>query len=68
MSSRGGNGPPEGVWYGAEDALELLAVLEDARDALIDSRHLTVVLALELQVRQLNGKLGFGDQEGDDAS
>ncbi len=66
MSSPEGNRPPEGVWYGAEDALELLAVLEDARDALIDSRHLTVVLALELQVRQLNGKLGFGDQEGDD--
>lgn len=68
MSSAGGNGPPEGVWYGTEDALELLGVLEDARDALIDSRHLTVVLALELQVRQLNGKLGFGDEEGDDAS
>ena len=68
MSSPEANGPPEGVWYGTEDALELLAVLEDARDALIDSRHLTVVLALELQVRQLNDKLGVGDQEGDDVS
>lgn len=68
MSALGGNGPPEGVWYGMEDALDLLAVLEDARDALIDSRHLTVVLALELQVRQLNGKLGFGNQEGEDVS
>ena len=68
MSSPGANGPPQGVRYSTEDALELLAVLEDARVALIDSRHLTVVMALELQVRQLNGKLGFGDQEGDDVS
>jgi hypothetical protein len=30
-----------------DEALDLLADLEDARDALSDSRHLTVVVAVE---------------------
>lgn len=37
--------PPEEVRYSLDEALTLLAVLEDARDALIDSRHLAVVVA-----------------------
>jgi len=67
MSSAEGE-PPERVWYSIDEALELLAVLEDAYDALVDSGHLTVVLNLEPQVRGLNRRLGFhepGDEDGD---
>jgi hypothetical protein len=32
--------PPDAVSYALEEALTLLAALEDARDALIDSGHL----------------------------
>jgi hypothetical protein len=39
--------PPREIWYAFEDALELLGVLEDARDALTDSGHLAVVVAIE---------------------
>jgi hypothetical protein len=52
--------PPRHVWYSLEEALELLAALEDARDALIDSGHLAVV-ALETQVRELSHRLEFDD-------
>jgi hypothetical protein len=31
------------VAYSSEESLDLLAVLEDARDALVDSDHLAVV-------------------------
>jgi hypothetical protein len=44
--------------------LGLLADLEDARDALIDSRQLAVVVGVERQIRELGRKLGFED-EGD---
>ena len=57
--------PPSHVSYGLDGALLLLAVLEDARDVLTDSRHLTVVVGIEDQVRLLNRKLGFDDPEGD---
>ena len=58
--------PPRHVWYSLEEALELLAVLEDARDALTDSGHLVVVVDVEAQVRDLNRRLDFADPEGDD--
>jgi len=35
--------PPRDVWFNLEEALELLAALEDARDALIDAGHLGMV-------------------------
>ena len=57
--------PPRHVWYALDEALELLASLEDARDALLDSAHLVVVLELEREIRTLSRKLGFQDPEGD---
>ncbi len=57
--------PPSQVSYGLDAALDLLAALEDARDALTDSGHLTVVVEIEDQVRLLSRKLGFDDPEGD---
>jgi hypothetical protein len=44
--------------------LGLLAVLEDARDALIESHRLVVVVSMEAQIRLLSHKLGFDDPEG----
>lgn len=57
--------PPEQVFYYLDDALSLLGALEDARDALIDSGHLAVVVAIESEVRALSNKLGFDDPRGD---
>ena len=62
--SRAGREPPRHVWYTLDDALELLAVLEDARDALIDAGHLLVVVSVEAQVRDLNRRLEFDDPWG----
>ncbi len=57
--------PPNHVSYDLDGALLLLGILEDARDALIDSGHLALVVAAEDQIRLLNRKLGFDDPEGD---
>ncbi len=57
--------PPQSVSYDLEEALELLAVLEDARETLNDTGHLTGVVALEAQARLLSRRLGFGEPEGD---
>lgn len=54
-----GREPPREVWYGLDEALELLADLEDTRDALIDAGHLGVVLKVEAQIRVLSRKLHF---------
>ena len=35
--------PPPGVIFDLDEALELLAALEDTRDVLIDSDHLAVL-------------------------
>ncbi len=56
--------PPEEVRYSLDEGLTLLAVLEDARDALIDSGHLAVVVAVEVEIRLLSRRLGFEDPEG----
>ena len=66
MTDPNGAEPPGSVWYTLDDALGLLGTLEDARDALTASGHLTVLLALEPQIRELNRKLGFDDQGGAD--
>ena len=42
--------PPRHVWYTLDEALELLAVLEDARDGLINAGRLADVVAIEAQV------------------
>lgn len=57
--------PPDQVSYTLDGALVLLGVLEDARDALIDTGYLALVVAAEDQIRLLNRKLGFDDPEGD---
>jgi hypothetical protein len=56
--------PPQRVVYDLEEALGLLAALEDARDALIDSGHLAVVVSVETEIRALSRKLGFDDPAG----
>lgn len=53
--------PPTSVIYDLEEALELLAALEDARDTLRDTEHLAGVLALEAQIQVLSRRLGFDD-------
>jgi len=51
--------PPREVRYDLEEALELLAALEDAGSALVASDHLAVVVQLEEQIAILSRKLGF---------
>ena len=58
--------PPVRLELGLEEALELPAALEDARDALIQSDHLAVVAQLEHELQVLNRKLGFGQEGGDE--
>jgi hypothetical protein len=60
-------GPPGDVVLTLEQALELLAALEDARDILVDTDHLAVLAQVEDQIQRLSRKLGF-DQGGPDAS
>jgi hypothetical protein len=60
------DGPPARIELSLDEALDLLADLEDARDALSDSRHLTVVVAVESQIRLLSRRLGFADPYGGD--
>lgn len=57
--------PPRHVWYDLDEALELLAALEDAWDALVSAGLLAVVAAVEDQIQLLNRKLEFDDTEGD---
>jgi hypothetical protein len=56
--------PPAEVRYSLDQALTLLAALEDGRDALIESGHLAVVLSVEAEIRLVSRKLGFRDPEG----
>ena len=57
-------GPPDRIVYSLDEALTLLAVLEDARDVLISSGHLAGVLATEAEVRLLSRRLGFDEPPG----
>jgi hypothetical protein len=57
--------PPEAVAYTLEEALDLLAALEDGRDVLIDTDHLSVLSRIEHQVQILSRKLGL-DEGGPD--
>jgi hypothetical protein len=59
-------GPPGEVALTLEQALDLLATLEDARDILIGSDHLSVLAQVEDQIQRLSRRLGF-DQGGSDA-
>ena len=57
-------GPPLGIWLSLDEALDLLAELEDARETLIESDQLAAVVGIEDQIRLLSHKLGFDDPEG----
>lgn len=57
-------GPPRVVRLDLDEALTLLAVLEDARDALLDSGHLTVLMEIEVELARLSRRLGFDDPPG----
>jgi hypothetical protein len=50
-------GPPERVLYSLNDALELLAALEDSRDVLIDTDHFSVLAQVEHQIQLLSHTL-----------
>jgi hypothetical protein len=56
--------PPDEVSYRLDEALDLLAALEDARDTLIDAGRLAVVVVVEAQIRLLSRRLGFDDPPG----
>ena len=64
MTSPDDGEPPDAIQYGLEEAFTLLAALEDARDALIASGQLAVVVPLENEIRWLSRRLGFDDPEG----
>jgi hypothetical protein len=49
VSAAGEREPPRYVWYTLDEALELLAVLEDSRDAIIDASRLAAVMPTEVQ-------------------
>lgn len=53
--------PPTSVTYDLEEAIDLLAALEEARDTLRDTEHLAGVLTLEAQIQLLSRRLGFDD-------
>ncbi len=57
--------PPGQIDLGLNEALDLLAALEDARDVLIDTDHLSVLAQVEHQIQAGSRKLGF-EQGGSD--
>ena len=60
-----GQEPPREIWFSLDEALDLLASLEDARDALLDTGHLPVVVGVEHQIRRLSRRLDFDEPEED---
>ena len=64
MSDPSRREPPRQVWYKLDEALALLADLEDARDALIAAARLGVVVTIANQIRILSRKLDFDDWPG----
>jgi hypothetical protein len=65
MEDPSGQEPPARVNYGLEEALDLLAALEEARDALITD-HLAEAAQVEHQVQLLSRRLGFDESGGQD--
>lgn len=64
MTDHSNGGPPGGIWFTLDEALDLLAALEDAWDGLVSAGHLTVVAAIEDQIDGLIRRLGLGPAEG----
>jgi len=61
MTFSGDAEPPAQVTYSLEEALELLAALEEAGGALRSTDHLVELAQVEQEARRLHGKLGLGD-------
>jgi hypothetical protein len=53
--------PPDSVTLGLEEALDLLASLEDSRDVLIDTDHFSVLSQVEHQIQILSRRLGIAE-------
>ncbi len=58
--------PPDRIAYNLEEALELLAALEDALEVVAQSDYLSVVAEVEHEVVRLHRKLGFDHPGGED--
>ncbi|HUY22340.1 MAG TPA: hypothetical protein VMV22_08355 [Acidimicrobiales bacterium] len=58
--------PPTRIHFGLEEALDLLAALEEARDALIETDHLAEAAQVEHQIQLLSRRLGFDEPGGGD--
>ena len=56
--------PPSRIQLGLEEALDLLAALEEARDALIETDHLAEAVQVEHQIQLLSRRLGFNEPGG----
>lgn len=58
--------PPQAITLSVEEALDVLAVLEEARESFYESDFLGGVIGVEDSIRMLSRKLGFNDPEGRD--
>lgn len=56
--------PPIVVVYDLDDALTLLAALEDVRDTLIESRYLVMVIVVESEIQALSSRIGLDNSSG----
>jgi len=66
MRAAGDREPPRYIWFDLSEALDLLTVMEDARDALIDTGRLGLVINIEAHLRRLARKLELDDLAGGD--
>jgi hypothetical protein len=58
--------PPALLKYTLEEALDLLAALEGAAEALRSTDHFAELSQVEVEVRRLHGKLELGTNGGSD--
>jgi hypothetical protein len=56
--------PPDRIAYDLEEALDLLAALEDALEVVADTDYLAVVAGIEDEIVRLHRKLGFDHPSG----
>jgi len=56
--------PPSRIQLGLEEALDLLAALEEARDPLIKTDHLAEAAQVENQIQSLSRRLCFDEPGG----
>ncbi len=56
--------PPGEVSLSLEEALEILGVLEETRDALLTTDHLAEFAQVFAQIKLTSRKLGFEEPEG----